>query len=805
MIFPSIRTASILLAGLSATAWAAPAADQPAPEQAELAERLLQIGQRLAGATNGAPVAAALADAANRMFAGNTRLLREAIDLRLSLGQRDDAIRLLAAFRRIDPLDQIAQVQSIDLYADTLQTADAKADYLTKVSSSASIPAEVRSHAALLLSGVQSQRGLDDEAQKAIDTALALNPLNPRALQLKLDSAMRSGDSTLQVHTLVNLVLAEPMQFGGYARIAETLARVGASAPASDLYGQLFTVLDTTTYLPTPDDACNYAAILLADNKPKDADTIIQNQMKIDPRIVRVHYLKILSAWQKGNQGDAQTAFNDARTICLGNLMGLQRLIDPSTPKMSDNTKVALPDVKAAVKLIAAKKDPRTAERYLEALGDLAWLEVYFGGHLPEPTVMDGVNALAGENSVMANRINGWAAIATSQNDEAKVKLSAVADRDPLSQLGMLVLQYKATADKAAAVKAGDALLEKLPTDAWSAMVRWSLRDAGALTLHTSDYDAVVAEAAKLPRNWINFARDGRSYYFVTVDVEKPTVQTGEPIIATVEVQNASDHPLVVGPGGAIEQAVSLDAEVRGAQSQTFPAVAIAKLTGQLVLQPNDSTRTTVRLDDANLAGFLAENPRLGLSIFISAVTNPIVRGNAVAPGPGGYRAQSRNVVDRPPEAYSHEDVRQQLTAQLHDSSAVERLHAVLTIGACAAWMNSAGADDHQFAPAAVAQLQEAAAHDASPTVRAVAWQQLALEQDDAGRMKSIQTMLASPDFETRLIGCVMTMNRPIADRKTLLAPLANDSDDVVKRLAAAILQLPEAPAKPATPLATQP
>ncbi|MGN6725113.1 MAG: tetratricopeptide repeat protein [Tepidisphaeraceae bacterium] len=792
----TLRLAVLAVLGCAGLSQAAPTA-----EQTELADRLLQVAQRLATAQDGAPVAAALGDAADQLYEGDTRLLRESIDLRLSLGQRDKAIAALSAFRKADPADQVAQIQSIDLISDGMQTADQKADYLQRVAASSAVPAEVRSHASLLLASVQSQRGRDEDANKALDDALNLNPLNARALQLKLDQVNRQGDATQRVRALVALLMAEPMQYGGYAQLAETLTRVGANPQAADLYGRLFHVLDSTDYLPTQEDSSNYAALLLALKKPKEAADVVNAALKADPRPARLQYLKILSAWESNDAAAAQSAIDGARTQLIRNLMALQSTFDPSIGKVGDATPVALPNVQNAMKLIEAKGDARLAESYLEALGDLAWLDVYFAGKTPPKEISDGIDTLAGQSSIMSNRIAGFSALAGGHNDDAKVKLSAVAARDPLSQLGLLILQLKTGSDKAGIAQAGADVLQKLPTDAWSAMVRWSLKDAGPIAFRTSDADVVIAEAARLPRDWINFTRDGRSHYFVTIDVVKASVQVGEPMLVTLSVQNSSDQPLLIGPGGAIDPRIPLDANVRGAIEQVFPAVAVAKLTGRIVLQPRESTRTTVRLDNGDLDSFSSQNPTVGLSIFASAITNATVRGKALVPGPGGFRTQARNVIDRPPYAFSRDAIRQQLTTQLHSADAVERLHAVATIGASAAFLSRGNPDEQRLAPQAIADLQTAAAHDDSATVRAFAAQQLAWLQDDAGRLKAIQAMLGSADLESKLIGCAMSINRSPQERQQLLAPLATDGNEIIQRLARAIPKLPDAP----SPAATQP
>jgi hypothetical protein len=150
--------------------------------------------------------------------------------------------------------------------------------------------------------------------------------------------------------------------------------------------------------------------------------------------------------------------------------------------------------------------------------------------------------------------------------------------------------------------------------------------------------------------------------------------------------------------------------------------------------------------------------------------------------------------------------VRQQLLAGLNNPDPIIRLRSVMQVTAAASQMLMTADDQRQLAVDAMARVQKVADSDPSPTVRAIARQQLTLGADDAGQAKAIQAMLASPDAESRLIGCVMSINRAAAERAAWLKPLADDSDAVIQRLANAIIQLPDPSAtQPSTQPATQP
>ena len=78
----------------------------------------------IAQSPEGRPAAEASVEAALRLTSDDARLLRQAIDLQLQLGRADRAVELLNAFRRLQPADQLAQVQTIDLQVAAMQSAD---------------------------------------------------------------------------------------------------------------------------------------------------------------------------------------------------------------------------------------------------------------------------------------------------------------------------------------------------------------------------------------------------------------------------------------------------------------------------------------------------------------------------------------------------------------------------------------------------------------------------------------------------------------------------------------------------------
>ena len=774
----------------------------PPPEQAELAERLLQTGQRLAASRDAAPVAATLADIADRLYENDARLLRTSIELRLSLGQREKAIGLLTSLRKLDPADQIAQVQSIDLQQSKMQVVTERADYLGRIASNERISGEVRAHAAVLLANVELERGRDDAAKAAVDQALGLNPLNPKALRMHADAMAVGGTAPQRTAAWVGLLRADPLQFPTASRLGEELLRAGLIEPATDHYRKFFAALDASGYGPGPEDAINFAHLLWVGSKLPEAQSIVADAIKDFPTDMRLHMARVILAEAGNDMAATKAAVGDARTQATRNLMAMHQHLDQSAKPLDESSAVALPDVKADAEL-ARKSDQRTADAELKALGDLAWLDATFGTPV-DPAVLEAIKTLAGEDSAIVHRLAGYAALATGRLDEADVAFSPVAKTDGLSRLGLAAVKLKKGGDKAAAVADGNALLAEMSTDIGGLLVRRTLQDAGPLSYKAADADAVAAEAAKLPRDTFSFPTGGQALYIVDADPIGGSLEIGAPILVKATIQNIGDRPLAIGPGGAVAQGVSLDATVRGVIEQPFAGAAMAKFTNKLVLKPRESMSTTVRLDSPELAAFLASFPQAAASIFVSAVTNPVNRQNVILPGPGGFRRQSRGVIDRPQIAYIRPEVQQQLAKQAESPDAVRRLRAVDALSACAMQLSRV-TETQPLAQQAAAILRKLAQGDPSTLVKAAAQQELVGLVQDADKPALIAMMVAAPGLESRTLGCLLAANRPKPEREKLLAAMTADSDDALRTLASAVLALPDAPPATQPAAATQP
>jgi tetratricopeptide (TPR) repeat protein len=293
-----------------------------APEDAQLAEQFNRAAGAFAGVPGGAAAAMALADAGQRGIGDDLRLIRQAIDLRLSLGQRDQAIDLLAQYRKLDIEDELAQVQYIDLLTGRMQSAEERANYLRRVIDAPTVSPAVRAHAAVLLRHLLIERGDDAAASAALDEALKLNPANPRALQLSLDRALadagRDG-APKRAAAAVALLQSNPMQPATLALLAEELARAARSRNPPPPTARRSRSPNPSATPPAAHDAVNAASVYHAHGKRRRRGRRADIAAKVDSSLAQAWFMKVLLA----KQADPAARVDAARDALVRNVMAV--------------------------------------------------------------------------------------------------------------------------------------------------------------------------------------------------------------------------------------------------------------------------------------------------------------------------------------------------------------------------------------------------------------------------------------------------------------------------------------------------
>jgi hypothetical protein len=825
------RLAVVALLALPLALPPVPAAARP-PEAAPdptadarhlLAEHLAQLGQSIVATRAITPEtldqSIALLRGALRLNPDEPRFARLLAEAALQDGDTDVALEAYRALTKIDPHDRVAQMRVIELYAAQMETADARLAYLEKVAAADTVAAEVRSHAALLASRIHFERAETTEGTAALEESLRLSPLNPAALKAKYELSGGAGTPRDRAALLLQMLRSNPSQPGVMAKLANECADVALHEQALNWYnGALQLAQAVGGRGVEPQDYNRYIAQLAITGNAGGASGVAAQLLEADRRNVDAAFVMLILQRRGGDADQLAKAQSIAEQALLQRALnvGQQLRGEPVTTQPAEEQQVQV-DVPGDIKRLQEAGDPALTAEYASTLADLAWLRVYFNEKPQEAAqVISQLRQLLPPDSVTVARLEGWQYLMAGQRDEARVKLSAVADRDPLAQLGMIRLTEQD--DPARATEDARRLMNENPSGTLGVIIHDALRDkkeklpAGQQPPLSEDAQQVKGELDAFPREWLDFIDPGKAnrFYLLRADPLKVGHAYGEPMIVRVTVRNTGKYDITVGPDGAIRPDLWFDVQLRGVINQQLQGVAFDRLTQQSVLKPEEQIVQTVRVDQRDLAGILAQHPAASLPLFFSVLTNPLTNpGGFIAPGPGGqrqsfFRPVNRNGMQVDPKAFQ-QTMREQLR-QLNDGKPAERMRAMEAV----AWfgVNLAQREEREaqlLAGDALGALRRAS-NDPEPALRA--WGGFTVARAAANpeaRRRFIEEMLGDPSWEPRLVGAVLAaQTTDAAQWKQLLGPLAQDDPDpVVKEFAAAVVRFADNPAS--TQPTTQP
>lgn len=771
-----------------------------------------------------------LLKAAVRSDPHNVRLHRLLIESCLQSRDNEGAKQALTAYIKLlgsqGTGDDVAAAMLIDLHASDMQTAEKKVEYLKGIADAEGLGQEIRSHAALRLAQVYIDRGQNAEADDAITQAVKLNPLNAAAQRARYERRRDDAAPAQRMMMLLAMLRANPAQPDVVAQVAHELSDVGIVDAAIEWYGMSFTLSQQMGRgIGTAEDFTDYTAELLAAGQPRDASANTNKLLETDPGNADAAFVKLLSERRLGDPEHVTAAKQSASDAVSRRLTDLHARLTQQPPPAAGEAPATQPlDAVADQVLADVQKlkeggvDPALYSAYVAGLARAAWFEIYFN-ETPQVAAkfIDALRTLLPEGDVVVARLEGWSFLAEGKTDEAKVKLSAVADGDPLSKLGMIRL-----AEKDAGKDATTSELQKLAGENASgvtgAILIEALRDRDARLVPAPAAAEVRAELEKFPKAFMGILdmRGVTSFYKVTAEPLKVSHKLCEPMLARVTVQNISDYDISLGVDGTLKPDLWFGAKLQGVASQSLATVGYDRMGQLMVLKAKSGTVSqVVRLDDGEVGPILMGNPIPAVSLMFNVFTNPVPVETGIAPGPGGQRVQFTRVVDRAGSPVAAPQHVQALIAPIQMGTAAERIRAAEVLGAFVAWLQSdnAPAEMKQLTGLMYTSLERAAAgNDASPTSRAFIDFTFAHVTTNEQRLRIVEHMLKRDSWVDRTLGLCLVLSLPRDAQKPLASNLAeSDPDPLVRQFAATVLDAGEimaqqaASTQPTGPLSPEP
>jgi tetratricopeptide (TPR) repeat protein len=795
---------------------------------------------------------AALLRAAARLNPKESRYWRFLFEVATASHDSDAAITALNGYLTIIPEDQVAQVKLINLYVARMQTVDSILSYLHGVVAKTQLAAPVRSAAAVVCAQTLLDHSQKAEALKMLDAALQIDPLNLEALRIKYALVHDEGAAT-RVGLLLAILRSNPLNPPAATQLGSELADLGLTQYAAIWYAQAANLYDSvgqsrdavvakggaaSLYLcDHPADAANVIKGY-CDNVPIDADAweirlAIARDIGSDPALFddqarqAVRGVTNLLQMVRGKagapnattqpvtgaaDGSAQNAAASApKTDSLFSLAPAPTIAPapdqtaaPAAPTAAGGIASAdPPDMTGDMALLVKANNSQLTDQYIATVTELAWIRLYFLHDNGDGTqrLLAALGQLLPSQDVVLTRLTGWSYLVGGKYDEARQKLSAVADRDPYAALGMVMILDKA-GDKAAADALARATMAAHPSGPVAAVLYGSLRARGAKVIPTGQAEAVRAALDGFPKDWLNIVSQPQSFYTLVAEPLQPTVEYGQAILARVTIANTGPYDLTLGDQGVIHPDLVFGANSRGLVEKQMPGALIDRFWQRLLLPKGQSASEIVRMDRGPVAKLLSDRPEIPMDFVFSVATNPVYAKDGYGLRPAGTSATFGIITERAATPINTLDDLKKLYARITDGPPGEHLNAIETAISFGASLRSAagqGNTDQQLTTSKdMLNRARQGLGDADPSVRAWTQYMFAIATPPEQMADAAAKMLAAGDWPTRMLGLVVAQR--LGDGGAAAAKqMADDADPEVKAYARSITDYFAADAAAAT------
>ncbi|HEY8668823.1 MAG TPA: hypothetical protein VIL86_19405, partial [Tepidisphaeraceae bacterium] len=724
----------------------------------------------------------------------------------LTIHDGDKAIEALKKYRLLDPADKVAQIKLMDLYLNTMQTADDKVEYLKKLTGQETVSKEVRAQAAVACARVLFDRSEDAAGREMLDSGMKLNPVNLAGLQMRYDMVAQTGGAADRVEALVGLLRANPAQPTIASSLAHELAESGLVNAALTWYSAALTAYKQTGQAPPPAVVLEYAAALSVADQVQSASSLAGQLIQYNVNDVDAWFLFLSLQRRVGNSENGAKILAHA-SIALQNRLQVVRKemgdITATTRPVEADEESALPDLSADIKNLKEKHDEELKNAYVAVLADMAWFELYYNNKPQEAMkLIEVLTGLLPEGNVTVTRLEGWNYLKQGKPDEARVKLSAIADRDPLAAAGMALIEAKTSKEKAADEAAK--ILGNNPSGLLAAQLWEILRDTGARPVAQANAGKIQEIVDKFPTGFLDVVEMPGKFYLVKASPMQVAHEFAVPMFARVTIQNVGDFPLTIDAEGLIHPDLWVDAQIKGVAPQYLPRVAYARIGHEVVLAPQHSVTQVVRIDDGVLQSVFRSRPQSTIQLVASVITNPTsVQGN-IGPGPAGQKVAFNTFLERTGRNLLDPTAKNKLFNTMANGTAAEKIRGVELLTSFVQVFRQNPQPQAKPLENEFVDMIRKATNDTTEGVGPWASYLYARLATPEERAKVVSKMLEDADWQRRLLGVVAVQGLDLAQQKAILKTIIeSDKDDQVKQFAAAVQEFNTYAAT--QPAATQP
>ncbi len=730
----------------------------------------------------------------------------------------DDAIAACSLWRKLQPADRQAQLQTIVLFAAQQQTLEKKVEYLKGLLATNAIAPEARSFAAAYCATLLFERN-QDESLAMVQKALELNPLNIDALKFRRQFQYADPKTTPEDRLAVSLAMlrANPALAQLTFEVAGDLSAAGLGEESLRWYTATLNIAARFGELPA-EGIVRYATQAYFLGQYQRAQSSMDELLQKHPDHYTALILRIMIARQSKDAAADARLVNQARNSLLNQLQTVRSTLGVATATTQpvDGAEVELPDLSGDAGLLVQNDKEDVRQAYYGTLGELAWFDIYFANRQPEAArLVTHYTGLRAEGDPLAARLEGWRLLRDGSLDGARVKLSAISDKDPLALLGLVMIAYKGNREDQSRADADAIRLLSARLPGLLGLVIHDALKERHLSVPPSPHAAGLrAQVNEFPSELFKAIDAPQNFYAIRGEPLKQAVAYAEPLMARVTIANVSDYDIVLGAGGMIQSEFAIDAGLPQVNIQNLPqplpSVAVGRFTSQLVLHPRQSTSQVVQLDEGILGRVLLQVPQPVLTVQPQIRTDP-----ATAPGgrpacmPGGYsigfvRAFQRNGFDMSRGL-------QPVAATLEGDEGAAKIYALELLGQYARMAGTAraraGDDGPKADPAPFLDLIRTSMQNSDTIVASWARYQYIQAVSDDQTQIAFQQLLRDEHWQARAIGLLSMSQMPPKDQQEMARAIANREQDAdLRQLSAALGEIAaHAATQPSTAPADEP
>ncbi len=513
-------------------------------------------------------------------------------DLLSALGREAEALENLGRYVALQPDDQPAYLDWIDLNLRSLQTVEQRVDFCRKQLDRKDRPAEILSHLHRRLAEMFFNRGDLGSADTEAAGAVEAYPCNFSAMVLLEQLRTEPTGPAAQVQSLLRVLACNPGDLESTRRLADLLYLENLPAEAVRWYQHAIRLYERIPpYTVPPELQLAKASALIDAGNFEPAEQILRAVNESHPDRVDG---KLVSARLAEKRGDPAAA---------------KRHIEAASEK---------------VKFLLANAGPSTPLDP-DLVAEVAW---FFAHYDPQPAEAEKLaRAVLAErpDSPVAKRALGSALRQTGRGDEAIKILEPLADTDIWAAIELALaldshsrsfqarayLQAAGTQPATGEQRAALAALG-VPASSSAPATRPATAD---IRTALEDFDAAVLE----------YPLDTSKYLFVTIRPAETDFLPGRPWWCDFEIKNSGPFAVTLGAGQMTDAELLCTVETTGDRRRTSGATLRVSLNRKVRLAPGERISLRQTLDIGTIRAGMIGTPQMDHQVSVSAILAPVM------------------------------------------------------------------------------------------------------------------------------------------------------------------------------------